>query len=393
MKPITRNGNRPRVMTRGRLLFAGLMMVLTQMAWAAPFIPGNDSQVLADLPAGTRHASTPARDLSRSRIDVAIPLAQFYITRARATGDLRFLGYAENALDPWMKKTPVNPAALVLHATILQSRHDFNGSLSELNHALQMQPDNAQAWLTRATVLRVLGRYDEALQSCPHLASKADTALATLCEQSLQALTGHLKSSYETVQNLRLQTATPELRAWRYSELGEMAANLGKDEEAERWFREGLQVAPDDFYMRAALADLFLRHNRANDTLELLAGYETMEPMLLRIALAHEALNDAQGAQARSLLSNAFEVEEQRGESVHRREQARYLLDVEHQPAAALAAAQEDWKTQREPADILILMRCAQAAHHPDAAAPALKFVQQQHLEDVQLDPVKAALR
>jgi tetratricopeptide (TPR) repeat protein len=375
------------------LLFAGLIMVLTQIAWASPFIPGNDSQVLAELPAGTRHASTPARELSRSRIDVAIPLAQFYITRARATGDLRFLGYAENVLDPWMKKTPVNPAALVLHATILQSRHDFNGSLNELTHALQMQPDNAQAWLTRATVLRVLGRYDEALQSCPHLASKAEPALATLCEQSLQALTGHLRSSYETVQNLRLQTATPELRAWRYSELGEMAANLGKDEEAEHWFREGLQVAPDDFYMRAALADLFLRHNRASDTLELLAGYETMEPMLLRIALAHEALNDAQGAQARSLLSNAFEVEEQRGESVHRREQARYLLDVEHQPAAALAAAQEDWKSQREPADILILMRCAQAAHHPDAAAPALKFVQQQHLESVQLDPVKAALR
>jgi hypothetical protein len=115
--------------------------------------------------------------------------------------------------------------------------------------------------------------------------------------------------------------------------------------------------------------------------------------MLLRIALAHDALKDAQGDESRAYLGNAFQVEEQRGEAVHRREQARFLLDVMHQPAAALAAAQEDWKTQREPADILILLRAAQAAHEPGAARPALKFIQQAHLEDARLDAVKAALQ
>jgi tetratricopeptide (TPR) repeat protein len=281
----------------------------------------------------------------------------------------------------------------VLHATILQSRHDFEGALKELNQVLKTEPGDAQAWLTRATVLRVLGRYDEALASCAHMAAHAEPALATLCEQSLRALTGHLQTAYDIVAGLRFQVSTPELRAWRCSELGEMASHLGKDEEAERWFRQGLQVAPDDFYMRNALADLLLQQGRASETLQLLSGYETQEPMLLRIALAHQALNDAQGEQARSYLGNAFEVEEQRGEAVHRREQARYLLDVERQPDAALAAARENWKTQREPADILILLRAAQAARRPDAASPALKFIQQAHLEDVRLDPVKAALR
>ena len=393
MKLITLNGNRPRVVTRGRLLFAGLVLALTQTLWASPFIPGNDSQVLAELPQGVRHVSNSQSDPSRSRVDVAVPVAQFYISRARATGDLRFLGYAENQLDPWMKKTPVYPRVLVLHATILQSRHDFEGALKELNQVLKTEPGDAQAWLTRATVLRVLGRYDEALASCAHMAAHAEPALATLCEQSLRALTGHLQTAYDTVAGLRFQVSTPELRAWRCSELGEMASHLGKDEEAERWFRQGLQVAPDDFYMRNALADLLLQQGRASETLQLLSGYETQEPMLLRIALAHQALNDAQGEQARSYLGNAFEVEEQRGEAVHRREQARYLLDVERQPDAALAAARENWKTQREPADILILLRAAQAARRPDAASPALKFIQQAHLEDVRLDPVKAALR
>ncbi|HWW20102.1 MAG TPA: tetratricopeptide repeat protein [Steroidobacteraceae bacterium] len=375
------------------LLLAALFIGLAPPVSAAPYIPGNDSQLLAELPQGVHHAATSPTDLARRSVDVAIPLAQFYITRARASGDLRFLGYAENALDPWMKKTPVSPRVLVLHATILQSRHDFADSLKELDQVLKRNPDDAQAWLTRATVLRVLGRYDEALDSCTHMAARSEPAVAMLCQQSLLALTGHLQSAYDTLEKLRFQVSTPELTAWRLSELGEMASHLGKDDDAERWFRQGLQVAPDDFYLRAALSDLLLQHHRANETLQLLAGYETQEPMLLRIALAHEALNDAQGEQARAYLGNAFDVEEQRGEAVHRREQARYLLDVEHQPGAALAAAQEDWKTQREPADILILLRAAQAARQSDAAKPALQFIQQEHLEDVRLDAVKAALQ
>jgi tetratricopeptide (TPR) repeat protein len=370
-----------------------MLLSLAQTGWTAPHIPNNDSQVLADLPLGTRHTSAPTRELTRSRVEIALPLAQFYITRARASGDLRFLGYAEATLEPWLKKSPVVPTALVLHATILQSRHDFGGALDQLDRALKAQPDDAQAWLTRATVLRVLGRYDEAMVSCQHLAAKADPALMTLCEQSLRALTGQLRTAYAAVQALSIQTFPPEARAWRYSELGEMAARMGHDDEAERSFHDGLQLAPEDFYLRAALADLLLRAGRANETLQLLAGYESMEPMLLRIALAHQALNDAQGAQARAMLSNAFDVEQQRGEAVHRREQARFLLDIDHQPEAALAAAQENWKVQREPEDALILLRTAQAARRPGAAAPVLKFLQQQQLEDVRLDYIRETLR
>jgi len=386
MKPHATNGNHPRVKTRGWLFLAGLLCGMTQLAWANPFIPSTDSQVLADLPLGSRHTPTAARDLSRSRVDVALPLAQFYITRARATGDLRYLGYAEGTLAPWLKQSPVRADVLVLDATISQSRHNFNYALTELDRALKLQPDNPQAWLTRATVLRVLGRYDESLSSCAHLAAKAGPDVTALCEESLRGLSGHLQTAYTTIQALPMQSTTGEERAWQCSELGEMAERLGNDSDAERWFRKGLATSPGDFYVRAALSDLLLRQGRAKETLELLSGYESMEPMLLRLTLAHQALGDSQGEEGRALLSNAFDVEQQRGEAVHRREQARYLLDIERQPEAALAAAQQNWSVQREPEDVLILLRSAQGAHQPDAAKPALKFIQQQKLEDVRLD-------
>ena len=373
------------------------MLLLTiaplDVAWATPHIPGSGAQVLAELPVGARHESAPARELTRSRLDIALPLAQFYVARSRATGDLRYLGYAEAMLQPWLRHAPVAPAVLVLEATILQSRHAFDAALDQLDLALQAQPENAQAWLTRATVLRVQGRYTEALTSCAHLAVQADAAITELCQQSLRGLTGSLQPAYAALAALPQQTLASETRVWRYSELGEMAQRLGDDAAAERWFAEGLQLAPADFYMRAACADLLLRHGRAAETLQLLAGYESMEPMLLRIVIAQQLLGDSHGEQGRAVLSGDFDVEQQRGEAVHRREQARFLLDVARQPAAALAAAQENWRVQREPDDVLILLRSAQAAQRAEAAAPALLFLQQQGLEDVRLEPYRRALR
>src|SRR6204780_200207 len=356
-------------------------------AWSAPYLPGSDAQVLAELPVGARHESAPARELTRSRLDIALPLAQFYVSRSRASGDLRYLGYAEALLQPWLRHAPVAPAVLVLEATILQSRHAFGAALDQLDLALQAQPDNVQAWLTRATVLRVQGRYTEAMAGCVHLAAQADAAITDLCRQSVGGLTGNLRAAYAAIAALPRQGLASEARAWRYSELGEMAERLGDDAAAEHWFTEGLQLAPEDFYMRAACADLLLRHARAAETLQLLAGYESMEPMLLRIVIARQLLGDSHGTQDRAMLAGAFEVEQQRGEAVHRREQARFLLDVAQQPEEALSAAQDNWRVQREPDDVLILLRAAQAAHHPEAAAAALAFLQQRQLEDVRLEP------
>jgi tetratricopeptide (TPR) repeat protein len=374
-----------------RICVAFALLAHLSPALATPYVPASDAQVLAELPPGARHANAPARALAAKRIDVALPLAQFDISRARITGDLRFLGYAEAVLAPWMHEAPVRPQVLVLHATILQSRHAFDASLAELDRALAARPGDPQAWLTRATVLRVLGRFGEAMASCTRLQASADAAIASLCTQSLRGLMGHLQDAYAAIESLSPAELAPTARAWRFSELGEMSERLGDDEAAEHWFREGLATQPQDLYMRAACADLLLRHARPSETLELLQAYESMEPMLLRVAIAHRQLRDGAGAPAEALLSSAFDAELERGDAVHRREQARFLLDVERDPPAALAAAQENWRVQREPDDILILLRAAAAAHRPDGAASALQFLKGTGLEDARLVPYRGA--
>jgi tetratricopeptide (TPR) repeat protein len=377
-------------------LFRGLLGILLLGSLASavdarPFIPQDDSVVLAEVPPGTRHSDLATRQIAAKRLDVALPLAQLYITQARSTGDLRFLGYAEAVLGPWIGPNTTSADALVLHATALQSRHDFSGALQVLERARALRPDDAQTWLTSATVLRVLGRYDQSLSACEQIAVRADPVVVELCKQSIHALTGDLSSAYAAIEQIDSQGMPPEERAWRDSELGEMAVRLGKDDEAEHWFQNGLRASAGDFYIRAAYADLLLRNRRAQEALALLKGQETLEPLLLRIAIAQKMLRDPGLAQSSARLAAAFAAEAQRGDGVHRREEARFLLDVQNDPRGALTAAQKNWKVQRETDDVLVLMRAAHASGVPQAAQPAAAFVQEHGVQDVRIAAVIGA--
>jgi tetratricopeptide (TPR) repeat protein len=363
---------------RGRLvaLAAALLSAAPlSLAQAAPYVPGSDDAVLAELSAGTRFADVSARRLARARVDVAIPLAQFYIQQARLTGDLRHLGYAEAVLAPWLKKTPPLPDVLVLQATLQQSRHEFVASLATLDLAAAVRPDDPQALLIRATVLRVLGRYPEAHEACRRFSLIVEPRLGALCTQSLRGLNGDLDAAYAALSQVSTQGWLNAEKSWLYSELGEMAVRLGRDDEAQRWFQRDLDLAPNDFYVRAAFADLLLQQSRPAEALLLLRGQESFEPLLLRMAIAQKQLHDPGLEQSSARLRAAFAAETQRGEAVHRREQARFLLEVEDQPALSLAAALENWTVQREPDDVLILVKAAKAAGRPAAAEPALNFV------------------
>jgi tetratricopeptide (TPR) repeat protein len=352
---------------------------------ASPYVPADDNEVLARLSAGTTHTSLSVRQQARARLDVALPLAQFYISQARATGDLRFLGYAEAVLQRWLRQSPPDPQALVLHATILQSRHSFDAALGELDEALRARPNDAQAWLTRATVLRVLGRYSEAASSCAQFARWAEAGVSLICEQGIAGLAGHLETAYAALAGLSTQGMLDPERAWRDSELGEMAVRLGRDVDAERWFREEQSYSPNDFYVRAAYADLLLRQHRSAEVLVLLKGQESIEPLLLRLAIAQHQQRDPGCARSSELLQAAFAAEEERGEAVHRREQARFLLEVRNRPQEALAAALANWAVQREPDDALVLVDAARAAGAPQRAQPALEFARTHGLRDMRL--------
>ena len=92
-------------------------------------------------------------------------------TTAALTGQDLADEQIQEKLDDYIKC--LNSLASAIH----QSRHQFERALAELEQALQRAPGDPQAWLTRASILSVLGRHAEAVQSCAQLASAAPLAI------------------------------------------------------------------------------------------------------------------------------------------------------------------------------------------------------------------------
>ena len=239
-----------------------------------------------------------------------------------------------------------------------------------------------QAWLTRAVILTVRARYDEARASCGHVAS---SPLAfVVCASQIDSLTGHAREAHERLASVMGQEAVSrDEQEWALSSLGEYAARFGDVPLAERHFREALAIAPEDAYVRGALADLLIDASRPGEAIELLRGREADDGMLLRLAIAGKDADHAK------MLASRFDASRARGDAVHRREEARFaLLLGERERALTLARA--NWDVQKEPWDVRVLLAAAIAAAE---AAPALEHLERTKLEDPAIRTLAARLK
>ena len=108
------------------------------------------------------------------------------------------------------------------------------------------------------------------------------------------------------------------------------------------------------------------------------------DSLLLRLALAEGALPGlgADFARHRTELADRFAAAHRRGDRLHLREEARFALEIERDPARALVLARENWSVQRESADLSILAATATAAHDTQTLREIGEWRQRNRLED-----------
>lgn len=346
------------------------------------YLPASDDEVVETLP---RAAGDPrAQEAKRLRrllatdardVPAATRLARLEIEDSRSTSDPRHLGYAQAALMPWWDEPDPPPAVLVLRATIRQSRHDFPGALADLDKAAAAQPGNAQVWLTRAVVLSVLARYDEAAQSCAALTALTSPLVYAVCQAGVKGVTGQAPQAAAALSRaLAVMPPDDPTRPWALSVLAEVTGWTGDVTEAERLSRAALALEPDDSYTRAQLSDLLLDAGRDAEAATLLRGREQNDGLLLRLAMAESHAGASGAATHVKMVAERFAAARLRGDRLHGREEARFELVIRHDAARALELARANWEVQHEPADALVLLQAAQAAHQPGAAAPALAW-------------------
>ena len=374
-----------------------LMWVALAVSMAAigkPYVPADDDAVLERLPEKTdpslRDVKRLRAALDRNPSDLALAarLARRAIEAGRETGDPRFIGLAQAALSPWWDLAEPPAQALLLRATIKQSTHDFPGALADLDRLVGRAPTDGQALLTRATVLTVQGRYAEARADCARVARLAVPLVGVACDAAPASLSGEAGSAYAALETaIARSRLNPDLVEWAETLAAEIAARRGDLPAAEKHFRAALALDPRDPYLRAAYSDFLLACDRPSEVVALVQDYTRNDSLLLRLALAEARLPEARQSFAahRAELEDRFAAARRRGDSLHRREEARFVLEISHDPALALRLARENWAVQRESADLKILAAAAKAAGDAGALREVEEWRRRNRLEDASL--------
>jgi hypothetical protein len=375
------------------VMFGVESVLIGTSAAAAPFIPSDDNLVLeSGLPTAdprVRQMRDLANVLQRQPEDLglAMQLAGRQLAMGVAEADPRFVGYARGTLARWWQDDSASPPLRVLRARILQAQHDFAPAAADLRAALREAPDMAQALLVLESIDEVTGDLAEAKEACAKLAALRPGLAASACAASIGSLTGESEKSYTALADAvaREPTAAAGLRRWALTILGEIAIRRG-DPAAEQHLRQALALDARDVYALTVYADYLLDQHRPAEVLPLLRGFERVDALYLRLALAAQATSDAQFPAYRDDVAARFEAARRQGDTLHLRDASRFALEIEHDSVRALDFARQNWFVHKTPYDARALLASAVARQDTAAAQPVIDWVAATRLEDMSVE-------
>jgi hypothetical protein len=372
--------------------------------WAMPHIPANDNVIVEKLP--VRANDPAARDLRELRSahaaepdnrDISVRLARRYFNLASAEGDPRYVGYAEAAIRPWTALPAPPTDVILMRALIRQYRHDFNPALRDLDAVVAADPGNTEALQWQFALHLVQADYGAARERCTVLAPLTTPLAATACTAILDGINGQARQAYARLSAALAQRTAAgamdvEYRQWLLTRLGEMALRSGDKTLAEKHFREAIATGVVDGFVLAAYVDLLLDEKRPAEVVTLLKDWVASDILLLRLALAEDAVHAPLAAAHKQALADRFAAAALRGDKLHQQEESRFELQMHGDAPKALALAIENWKSQREPRDARVLMEAALARGDAAAAKPALDWMARTGFEEPRYRELAAAL-
>lgn len=366
-------------------------------AIAQPSRPSDPEQVLATVPAsGNNPIKALQAELSGNpkNLELAVAVARAAIERGRNSADPRFYGQAEAALSPWWNDTGAPTEVKLLRATIRQAFHQFDAALADLDAVISAEPANAQARFSRAFIHLTLGAPAKAGEDCAALQGPQLKLIAAICTARADALSGKGDEAAKAlIQVLAEERRTNiAMKKFALTVLADIKTGLGDWATTTRYYQQVIAAGDADVATVAAYADILLATNKPADALALLEDQGSADIVVLRQAIAAKQLGDPRLARWQAILADRFAANQASGNRVHRREEARFLLDVKDDAAGALPLALENFMVQKEPADAELLLRAAIAAKDVQAAQPVLDHVKATGLKDQRIEPLLAKL-
>jgi tetratricopeptide (TPR) repeat protein len=356
-------------------LAAALVAVAAQ---AVVLQPMRDDEVVERLPPAAPGRGTAVPSSPQEAAQRALALT----AQARRTGDPRPAGQALALLRPWQNDARAPAPVVIALADAEQHLHRFDAARERLQALVAREAPPPQAWLMLATLQRLQGRYADSEVACAGLRRSGAALHAAACAAENAALRGEFDTARARLQDLLRAAPDAATQAWLGTTLAELEQRAGRPRVAEAAFRAALRSQPDH-YTTLALADLLLEQGRAAEALALLRDEPDSDAVLLRRAMASPRADNEAAAELRRRFAQA-DLRPGAAEG-HERERALFALYVEHDTCAALRHARANVHVQREPTDLLLLLRAARAAGDTAARQQARQVIEEMGLEDHRL--------
>ncbi|MET0658921.1 MAG: hypothetical protein ABW110_12265 [Steroidobacteraceae bacterium] len=302
---------------------------------------------------------------------------------AAQTGDERYYGYAEQALRS--NETTHDPNLQLLQAQLLQHRHQFAAADRVLSALLSRDAHDRAARLMRAQVRLHLEQPDAAMRDCIALTPEVDIATAATCMAQARAASGDLTRAYAMVAaTLRSPSADTVRASWSAGVAAELAARLGDNAAADRWFDAATRLDPDSHFARISYADWLLSQGDNRRALQIASTGSSIADRTRAVLAARSASSEA--ARALQLLWREASA---RGERGHLRDLARFHWFVLHDAAGAHAIALDNFRDHRNGEDALLLAQTARATKDRAASMQIARWQQESRYRDVRLDRLR----
>jgi tetratricopeptide (TPR) repeat protein len=282
-------------------------------------------------------------------------LAALYFQRARETSDFHdYVRAEESARSALALRTQHNGAAFAVLASTLLAQHRFVEAREFARRLVASDPDvDAFRAMLGETCLE-LGDYAGAQEAFASIRGQRRAALAVAPRLARWA---EIRGDTAQARNLlrwaraRADSAAElprEQRAWFHLRLGELDLRQGRPGRAEREFRAGLAVLPNDHRLLAAMARLAAGRHEWRDAIRYgdSSVAITLDPATLGIvADAYAALGDTAKA-AEYVRTMEVAVGQQPG--AYHRAWSLFLLDHDRQGTQVLEAAEAELAARRD---------------------------------------------
>ncbi|MDQ6829028.1 MAG: tetratricopeptide repeat protein [Gemmatimonadota bacterium] len=356
----------------------------------------------ASAPSASRRVDAEIRDkdiafyLARAERDPTgafdlAQLAKLYSDRARETGSYQDVLRAEEvARKSLAHRTSHNDRALQLLATSLLSQHRFAEARDAARTLLARDSARVSYRAMLAEIEMELGDYDSArvrfaslngertnLSVAPRLARWIEIEGSP--EQSRRLLDNGL------TQALDRQDLPREQIAWYWLRLGDVKLRTGKAGDAATAYHEGLEAAPDDYRLLAALAHLELVRGKPSRAIEYGERAIAILPDPGTLGLLSDAYA-ATGDSAKSAdYAKTLEVVVAGQPGAYHRAWSLFLLDHDRRTAEVLAKTQNELTTRKDIYGYDLLAWALHKQGRDAEAATAMTNALSQHTKDAML--------